>query len=50
MYVSMLTAQAAPASAVTMYVYERTLHALMASNHEDELWEMYTGYEESDND
>ncbi|RMZ89626.1 hypothetical protein DV736_g3162, partial [Chaetothyriales sp. CBS 134916] len=38
--------KAAPASAVTMYVYERTLHALMATDRTDEMWEMYTGYDD----
>ena len=40
--------KAAPASAVTMYVYERTLHSLMTSNKNDEIWEMYTGYDDLD--
>ncbi|RMD39557.1 hypothetical protein DV735_g5570, partial [Chaetothyriales sp. CBS 134920] len=40
--------KAAPASAVTMYVYERTLHALMSADRTDEMWEIYTGYEEDD--
>ena len=40
--------KAAPASAVTMYVYERTLHALMTSNKTDEMWETYTGYDDYD--
>ena len=36
--------QAAPASAITMYVYERSLHTLMATNTNDELWECYDAY------
>ena len=40
--------KAAPASAVTMYVYEQTLHALMTTNKNDEMWEMYTGYDDID--
>ena len=40
--------KAAPASAVTMYVYERTLHALMTTDKNDEMWEMYTGYDDYD--
>lgn len=31
-----------------MYVYERTLHALMATDKHDEMWEMYTGYDDYD--
>lgn len=42
--------KAAPASAVTMYVYERTLHSLMTTNKNDEMWEMYTGYEDDFDD
>ncbi|RMZ78067.1 hypothetical protein DV737_g4058, partial [Chaetothyriales sp. CBS 132003] len=38
--------KAAPASAVTMYVYERTLHALMTADRTDEIWEIYTGYDD----
>ena len=40
--------KAAPASAVTMYVYERTLHKLMDTNRTDEMWEIYTGYDDLD--
>ena len=40
--------KAAPASAVTMYVYEQTLHALMKTNKNDEMWELYTGYDDYD--
>ena len=40
--------KAAPASAVTMYVYERTLHTLMSTNKTDEMWEVYTGYDDYD--
>lgn len=36
--------QAAPASAITMYVYERSLHALMATHRSDDLWESYDAY------
>ena len=45
--------KAAPASAVTMYVYERTLHTLMATNKTDEIWEVYSAcdtYYDDDND
>ncbi|RMZ85097.1 hypothetical protein DV738_g76, partial [Chaetothyriales sp. CBS 135597] len=40
--------KAAPASAVTMYVYERTLHALMSADKTDEMWEIYASYEDDD--
>jgi solute carrier family 25 (mitochondrial thiamine pyrophosphate transporter), member 19 len=40
--------KAAPASAITMYVYEQTLHSLMTSDKNDEMWEMYTGYDDWD--
>lgn len=40
--------KAAPASAITMYVYEQTLHSLMTTNKNDEIWELYTGYDDVD--
>jgi len=40
--------QAAPASAVTMWTYERVLRALVTTDTNDEMWEMYTGYEDDD--
>lgn len=42
--------KAAPASAVTMYVYEQTLHSLMTTGKNDEIWEMYTAYDDLDED
>ncbi|KPI44835.1 Mitochondrial thiamine pyrophosphate carrier 1 [Cyphellophora attinorum] len=42
--------KAAPASAITMYVYERTLHGLMATSKEDNLWECYDAYSDYDDD
>ncbi|ETN37275.1 mitochondrial thiamine pyrophosphate carrier 1 [Cyphellophora europaea CBS 101466] len=36
--------KAAPASAITMYVYERSLHVLMAERNDDNLWECYDAY------
>lgn len=34
----------APASAITMYVYERTLHLMMHDRQDHELWELYDPY------
>ncbi|ETI26225.1 mitochondrial thiamine pyrophosphate carrier 1 [Cladophialophora carrionii CBS 160.54] len=42
--------KAAPASAVTMWTYERVLHSLIASNRADEMWEIYTGYDDESDD
>lgn len=42
--------QAAPASAVTMWTYERVLHSLINSDRNDEMWEMYTGYDDDYDD
>lgn len=36
----------APASAITMYVYERSLHMMMHTNQDEELWELYNSYED----
>ena len=42
--------KAAPASAVTMWTYERTLSALMQTNRCDEIWELYVPDEVEDID
>jgi hypothetical protein len=42
--------QAAPASAITMYVYERSLHMLMTSHTESDLWECYDAYDDDFDD
>ncbi|KIW56512.1 mitochondrial thiamine pyrophosphate carrier 1 [Exophiala xenobiotica] len=42
--------KAAPASAVTMWTYERVLHALINTEHDDELWEIYNPYDDDDSD
>lgn len=42
--------KAAPASAVTMWTYERTLHALMQTDRCDEIWELYVPDEVEDVD
>lgn len=36
----------APASAITMWVYERTLHLMMHDRQDHELWELYDAYED----
>lgn len=33
-----------------MYVYERTLHSLMSTTKEDNLWECYDAYADFDDD
>lgn len=40
----------APASAITMYVYERTLHLMMHDRQDHELWELYDAYGDDEND
>lgn len=40
----------APASAITMYVYERTLHMMMDTNQDGELWEVYDAYDDEFDD
>lgn len=40
----------APASAITMYVYERTLHTMMYDRQDHELWELYDGYDDGYDD
>lgn len=40
----------APASAITMYVYERTLHLMMFDRQDHELWELYDGYDDGYDD
>lgn len=42
--------KSAPASAITMYVYERTLHLIMHTNQDEELWELYDSYAEDEDD
>jgi len=42
--------KSAPASAITMYVYERTLHLMMHTNQDEELWELYDSYAEDEPD
>ncbi|KAJ9615554.1 mitochondrial thiamine pyrophosphate transporter [Cladophialophora chaetospira] len=42
--------KAAPASAVTMWTYERVLHSLISTNRADEMWEIYTGYDDEYDD
>lgn len=42
--------KAAPASAVTMWTYERTLHTLMQTDRCDEIWELYVPDEVEDVD
>ena len=42
--------QAAPASAITMYVYERSLHGLMSTTKEDNLWESFDAYNDDYDD
>lgn len=42
--------QAAPASAVTMWTYERVLHSLIDLDRNDEMWETYTGYDDEYDD
>jgi len=33
-----------------MWTYERVLHALMTTDKNDEMWEMYTGYDDDYDD
>lgn len=33
-----------------MWTYEQVLHALIDTDKNDELWEMYTGYDDDDDD
>lgn len=40
----------APASAITMYVYERTLHLMMHDRQDEELWELYDPYDDGYDD
>lgn len=40
----------APASAITMYVYERTLHLMMHDRQDHELWELYDPYHDESDD
>lgn len=40
----------APASAITMYVYERTLHLMMHDRQDEELWELYDSYDDDYDD
>ena len=42
--------KAAPASAVTMWTYERVLHGLMETNDADEIWEGYCPADEKDDE
>lgn len=42
--------KAAPASAITMYVYERTLHVLMNTDESDEMWEMHDPFLDDDDE
>lgn len=42
--------KSAPASAITMYVYERTLHVMMHDRQDEELWELYEGYDDGYDD
>lgn len=42
--------KSAPASAITMYVYERTLHLMMHDREDHELWELYDGYDDGYDD
>ncbi|KIW87697.1 mitochondrial thiamine pyrophosphate carrier 1 [Cladophialophora bantiana CBS 173.52] len=47
---SLFLSPAAPASAVTMWTYERVMHSLVHSNRNDEMWETYTGYDDDYDD
>lgn len=40
----------APASAITMYVYERTLHLMMQDRLDNELWDLYDPYDDEEDD
>lgn len=42
--------KSAPASAITMYVYERTLHLMMHDTQDHELWEFYDAYNDGEDD
>lgn len=33
-----------------MWTYERVLHALITTDKADEMWEIYTGYDDDDDD
>jgi len=42
--------KSAPASAITMYIYERTLHLMLHNDQDEELWELWNPYAEDEDD